>query len=62
MIDVIRWGSIILLWMAMALNVWTFIRGLRLNKESRMLNDKLRDLIDEWGREILEEKENEQKP
>lgn len=55
MIDVIRWGSIILLWMAMALNVWAFIRSLRLNKESRMLNDRLRHTIDEWMRKIEEQ-------
>ena len=61
MIDVIRWGSIILLWMVIALNVWTFIRSLRLHKESRMLNDRLRHTIDEWMRKIEEEFENEPK-
>lgn len=54
MIDVVRWGTIIIMWIVIALDVWTFIRGLRLNKENRMLSDRLRHAIDEWMREIEE--------
>lgn len=46
MFEVIRWVSMVLLWIAMAGNVWCFVRGVKLNRESEKLNDEFRDLID----------------
>lgn len=32
--EIIRWVSLALLWLVMILNVWTLIRGIRLNKRT----------------------------
>ena len=32
MLEILRWVTLVILWGCIALNVWTIVRGLRLNK------------------------------
>lgn len=55
--EIVKWGSVVLCWFAMALNIWGFVRGLKIHRESERLNEEFRRLIEERFRSLTNPEE-----
>jgi hypothetical protein len=53
MLEVIRWISLALMWAALGINVWSFIRCERVRKELKNSCAIMENLIKEWEEKHL---------
>lgn len=48
MFEIVRWVSIVLMWAALMINLWSFFRCERVRKQLKVHCDRMLILIKEW--------------